>query len=251
MGRPDRLARIEELLLSAEAVGMAELQRELGVSRETVRKDLDALAAQGRIARTRGAAVRRTADAERAYTERRAELTAQKRAIAAAAVALLPARGAVWLDYGTTTLAVADTVVPPGPTVVTSAFPIAAALAARGVEVLVPGGSLRPGELSLSGPMAVRGVATLNLDVGFFGCAGLDPEAGLTNHHMAEAATSQAAADRCARVVVVADHTKLGHRALHRSVAPSRVHVLVTDAGADPALLARFAEAGTQVVIAP
>ena len=84
----------------------------------------------------------------------------------------------------------------------------------------------------------------------FLGAHGVHPDAGLTTPNTAEAETDRVLVDAAQRVVVVADHTKLGVVALAKIVPLDRVDVLVTDEGAPPEVLREMGLAGVDVIVA-
>lgn len=108
----ERQAEIAELVSASRRVSGADLSRRFDVAMETVRRDLAALEAAGRLRRVHGGAVSldRPASVEATIAGREAPKSPAKRRIAAAAVRLLEAEGAVTvvLDAGTTVEAVAD-----------------------------------------------------------------------------------------------------------------------------------------------
>jgi len=79
------------------------------------------------------------------------------------------------------------------------------------------------------GHFADRTLRTLNADVLFLGVHGVHPDAGLTTPNTAEAETNRCLVKVAQRVVVVADHSKLGVVALAKIVPLSRMDILVTD----------------------
>ena len=81
----------------------------------------------------------------------------------------------------------------------------------------------------------------------FVGVDGISVDAGLTTYHEVEAQTNLHLIRRAARTVVVADGSKVGRRALARIAALDDVGELITDCSADPAELARLADAGIVV----
>ena len=119
------------------------------------------------------------------------------------------------------------------------------------IRVVVSGGVARSQSTELVGPWAEAALAQATIGTAFIGVDGLDIEAGLTTHDPIEARTNGVLLSRAEQVVVVADSSKLG-RALPGVIAPiSAMHVLVTDAGADPDVLAVLKQRGVRVVVAP
>ena len=129
-------------------VDVNELAAELAVTTETVRRDLTLLERQGVLRRVHGGAIPvERLGFEPALAARDGVMTAEKDRIAKAALAELPAEGAILIDAGSTTARLADLL--PGDralTVVTNALPMALTLAARpNLTVLVLGGRVRHG----------------------------------------------------------------------------------------------------------
>jgi len=82
------------------------------------------------------------------------------------------------------------------------------------------------------------------------GVDGIDVQGGLSTHHDVEANTNRVLIDRARRAVVVADASKIARVAFARICGIERVHELVTDAGADPAAVRAFRDAGLPVTLA-
>src|SRR4051812_15083202 len=231
------------------------LAEEFGVTTETVRRDLAALERAGMLRRVHGGAVPTGALTlvEPGLAERHRSRSEQKRAIAAAAVALLPGPdGSIVLDGGTTTAALAETMRADRRLLaVTSSIPIAARLSATpGVTVHLLGGRVRGITQCAVGDTTVRALADLRVDVAFLGANGITPDHGFTTPDDAEASVKRAMGRAGQRVVVLADSTKLNRETLVRFAAPEDVDVLVTDDGADPDTLAALEARGVEVVIA-
>jgi DeoR family fructose operon transcriptional repressor len=176
-----------------------------------------------------------------------------KRAIAAAAIELLPrSDGSIVLDGGTTTAALAD-LLPADRRLlaVTSSVPIAARLAATsGVSLHLLGGRVRGVTQCAVGESAVLALADLRVDVAFLGANGITAGHGFTTPDEAEASVKRAMTRAGQRVVVLADSSKLGREHLVRFAAPGDVDVLVTDSDADPAAVAALEALDVEVVLA-
>ncbi len=233
---------------------VSDLADRLGVSAVTVRDDLRILEADQRLIRTRGGAL--ALGEERA--EQPFELTSKvnvpaKRAIAAAAAALVRPGQTVIIDVGTTTTALAEALPSSlhGLTVVTNAINIALLLERHaGCTVVVTGGTLRPLQHSLVAPLGAVLLERLNADIAFIGCNGVDARRGFTNSNIAEAEIKQAMVASSTRVVFLADHTKLGCVASAFVASFAQTDLLITDDGADPRMLAELGAAGLAVQVA-
>ena len=251
----ERQQAIATMVTDRGRLAVAELAEEFGVTTETVRRDLAGLERAGMLRRVHGGAVPAGALTlvEPGLSERHSSRSEQKRAIAAAALALLPAAdGSIILDGGTTTAALADTL--PGDRrllAVTSSVPIASRLSlTAGVTVHVLGGRVRGLTQCAVGETTVRALADLRVDVAFLGANGITPGHGFTTPDDGEAAVKRAIVRSGQRVVVLADSSKLGREHLVRYAAIEDVDVLVTDEGADPGVVAELEKAGVEVVLA-
>jgi DeoR family transcriptional regulator of aga operon len=106
---------------------------------------------------------------------------------------------------------------------------------------------MRPQSMELVGPLAEPMTAQLHLDVTFAGVDGLSARGGLTTHHPLEAQVNRALIERSSRVVVVADHTKLG-RATFARIAPLRAATdVITDGDVPPDVAEELEGAGIRV----
>jgi DeoR family fructose operon transcriptional repressor len=84
----------------------------------------------------------------------------------------------------------------------------------------------------------------------FISGEGVTLDRGLTTPNVFAAATDMALVAAASRVIVLADHTKLGHETMCQTVPTERIDVLVTDAKADPAIVRSLVAAGVDVQIA-
>lgn len=248
-------ARRQRLLAVVEArraVRLEELAGILGVSAATVRRDLNALAAAGRLRRVHGGAVAADARLDEPHFEAKAATAAaEKERIAATAVGLLGPEDTVYLDSGSTVLALArllhgwDRL-----TVVTNSLPVAMELLGRGPRLIVVGGEVRPRSRAIVGPLTRRLLSELWLDRAVMGTFALSLEDGLTTTDPAEAFTKELVMARAREVILLADHTKLGSRSFTRAGGLDDVDILVTDEGIDERSLRALTRRGIRVLVA-
>ena len=240
MTRAERLGAILERLSEHGSVDVDDLMRELGVSPATVRRDLQSLHEQRLLERTHGGAVAIGGLYELPVRYRGSIQRDQKLRIARAALAHVGDGATVGLTGGTTTTEVGRMLVHRSDlTVVTNAINIAAELAVRpNVRLIVSGGVARAASYELVGPLADGVLEQLHVEVAFVGVDGLTARAGLTTHREVEAHTNRVLIQRAARVVVVADGTKVGVTTLARIAECAAVDVLITTDDADPGELA-------------
>ena len=227
----------------------ADLTAELGVSVDTIRRDLRELDDAGLLRRVHGGALPRHGDAS-PFAARARRAPEAKASIARRAAECVRDDQIIVLDGGTTTLEVARALRDDlRAHVITTSPPIALALADHpGLEVTVVGGTLRPNALVTVGAAAVEALRVVRADVVFLGVCGLHPEIGVTTEDLEERHVKAAMIEGAAEVVALADHDKLG-TAMPVVVAPmSAVTRLVTDADVDDAAVAPYADLGIEVV---
>jgi DeoR family fructose operon transcriptional repressor len=234
-------------------VDVADLAAELGVAPETIRRDLGTLERQGLVRRVYGGAVAiDRLDFEPEVAQRDQTNAAEKDAIARAALDLLPDRGAVLLDAGTTTSRLA-TLLPTDRdlTVITNSIPIASILATRpGITLHMLGGRVRGTTLAAVESWTLHALGGLLVDVAFLGTNGFSVEHGCTTPDIAEAAVKAAAVTAARQRVVLADHSKYGADQLSRFATLAEIDVLVTDRGLDAGVVSELEDGGPQVVLA-
>jgi DeoR family transcriptional regulator, aga operon transcriptional repressor len=250
MRQQDRLGFVLERLSSQGSVDVAALAADLGVSQASVRRDLQLLESQQLLTRTHGGAVASGVLYELPMRYRGGQRHEAKRAIARCAVSLLGGDvSSVGLNGGSTTTEVARALAShSGLRVVTNALNIAAELAVRSnIELVVCGGSARSESYELVGPLAELTLANINLDVAVIGVDGVSLQAGLTTHHEVEAQTNRSLLNTAARVIVVADSTKIGRRGFARISEVRAAHDLVTDTDARDADVRELERAGVRV----
>jgi DeoR/GlpR family transcriptional regulator of sugar metabolism len=242
---PERQSRILSELQHAEAVRVADLAKTLMVSEMTVRRDIEALEERQQLRRVHGGAVRLPSfSGEEPGFARNAgvELSA-KRAIAAAALALVRPGMTVGLTGGTTTFQLAERLHEVAAlTVVTNSLKAAEVLYRRsgpGSRVVVTGGERTPSE-ALVGPVTEGALARLNVDVCFMGIHGIDPVRGLTSPNTVEAQTNAAFITAAARFVVLADHSKFNVVSLAQVAPLAALDTLITDDGIGADIAARI-----------
>lgn len=260
MERHERLNTLLELVAQRGAVDVEQTARELAVSAATVRRDLDHLAHQQLLTRTRGGAVANSVSYDLPLRYKTARQASEKQRIGAAAAATVTAGAVVGLSGGTTTTEVARAIAArtdldgrrdgvPAVTVVTNALNIANELVVRPhVKIVVTGGVARPQSYECIGPLAAHVLRELTLDVLFLGVNGIDLARGASAHHEGEADINRLMVARAKRVVVVADATKLGRQAFARICDIDQVDALITDGSAPDAEVAPLAGAGVHIV---
>lgn len=252
-------ARREQLLTfiqTHEFVRIYDLARQFGVSEVTIRSDVDILARRGGIRRVRGGAMRVVeAVPEVDYEARVSSYLPEKRSIGLAAAAMLSPGDSVILDVGTTAMAIAHAIADredlTNLTIFTPGLNIALALerAIPRVEVVVTGGTLRPQQHSLVGPVSTLILERIRASFAFIGCNGVDPSFGIMGLSLPDAALKQAILRASRLGIVVTDASKFSQTSLVRVCGFEDVDMILTAGAPDPATVAAVRETGVELRI--
>lgn len=233
---------------------IAALAGEFAVSEMTIRRDLETLESQGVARRIRGGAISTVSRSyEPPLAARSQEALGAKGAIAEAAADFVDYGETAILDVGSTTLALARRLRDRGGlTILTPSVNAALELANEPTtRVILTGGIVRPGELSLVGDLAERTFAQFNCDVLFLGVGGIHPEKGLTEYNLDDTRVKRAAIGAASRTIVLADQRKLDRVCLASVAELDEIDVLITDADPAHAVLDAVRDAGAEVVSVP
>lgn len=248
----ERRHHILETLKRRGKVLASELSRGLGVSEDTIRRDLRDLAQAGLLQRVHGGALPRS-PGRASFAVRQREQTAQKAALADAAAAI-PRDGQVLLmDGGTTTLEVARRLPSSlAVTVVTNSPLIAVALADHaGIAVVVVGGQFDKDALVTKGAAALETLRGIRADVCMLGVCSLDADLGITTADLEEAYVKRAMIAASADVIAVVTADKIGTASPYVVAPIAELTHIITDTSATEAALAAYARRGIAVERVP
>ncbi|MBR0773829.1 DeoR/GlpR transcriptional regulator [Bradyrhizobium diazoefficiens] len=231
MLREERHQRIRALLASLHLVTADRIAADLGVSRETVRRDTLELEARGELRRVHGGVVAIGPEPEPPIAERARVRQKEKRAIAKAAARLVSAGQTLFLDFGSTvTELAAELASLPGLTVITNAFDVAQIIAAKGRSTaLLLGGRVEEGLPATFGDGTVAEIHRYHVDVALLSPVALHSRHGATNFDHREAEVARAMSTNASRVVILADHSKIGQCSRVNWCPIERIDTLVTD----------------------
>ncbi len=248
--------RQQRIISDARIAGRVEvstLADSLGVTPETIRRDLSALERRGSLRRVHGGAIPvERLEVEPTLATRVGRHGDVKRRIAARALDEVPEGGSILLDSGSTTQALAELLPTERElTVVTNSLSVATTLSShREIALYVVGGRIRTTTGAAVGDWAIDALADLTVDVAFLGTNGLSVRRGLTTPDQAEAAVKRAMVAAARTSIVLADSSKAGDDHLHRFAHLEEIDVLITDTDLDDEIADQFQAAGLQVVTA-
>jgi DeoR/GlpR family transcriptional regulator of sugar metabolism len=228
---------------------VTDLAVNFGVSEMTVRRDLRALAREGKLERVRGGAV--NADWEPPFEQTVVERFDAKDRVGAAAAELVADGQTVMIDIGTTTLQAARHLHGRDITVVTTSLAVYEELVPDpAIELVLPGGIVRRNYRSLVGVLAEDSLRQLKADVLFLGTSGVDAELAVWDTTMVEVPIKRAMIAAADRVVLLADAEKFSMGGIVRVCEAGAIDHVVTDDALAPAPRAAIDEAGIEVTIA-
>lgn len=255
MLRSERQDEIVREVSRRGTASVAELAAHLAVSEITVRRDLDALGALGRLERVRGGARHLLPqDPEPPVVQRELAQAEEKRAIGHTAAGLVHDGDMVAITAGSTTLELARAVAARpwrNLQVVTNSFTVASELMRTpGVRLTFVGGRVNADEMGTFGILAEEALKRMNIDRVFLGCRGIDAQTGLSNDEQSEKAMDRAFAAASRQVAVLADHSKFGQVFLIRIIPIADIDVIVTDGATPQDAVQELRQRGVQVTIA-
>jgi DeoR/GlpR family transcriptional regulator of sugar metabolism len=225
-----RHRKILEMVYERECVSSNELAAEFGVSLVTIRRDLRVLAHGGLLRHARGEAHRvPNVQLETHFKNKDKTAKREKVLIGRYVASLVADTETVFVNGGSTTLEVVRHL--------------------RGKDLrVVTNNEYRPGSRSVVGPLTVASLQSLFAGITVLGINGVSAQRGCTSAVQSEAVVNQAMiANSSGRVLIVADHHKLGRVSSFLTCPLERVDLLVTDAGAPQAICDEFAAAGVKV----
>jgi len=245
-----RHSDILKILETEGTATIAALADRLGVSLETVRRDVRPLTEAGTLTRVHGAVGLAGQLGEAPFQKRMRENAAAKQAIARAVAGMVRDGDSLMLDTGTTTSFVARELADHRRlTVVTNSTDIARILATRnGNRVFLAGGALRPDSGAAFGKSALDFIAGFRVRLTILSVGAVD-ETGLMDYDLEEAELARLMLTRADRRAVVTDHTKFGRAGLIRVAGFDGIDTLVTDHPPPAAIATALAAAGAALTL--
>lgn len=247
-----RHGEILRLLGEEGTISIASLAERLGVSQETVRRDVKPLTDDGSVLKMHGAVGLASMVGEAPFERRMRENAEAKRLIARMVAATIRDGEAVMLDTGTTTSFLARELLGHRRlTVVTNSSDIARTLATvNGNKVYMAGGELRSDSGAAFGISAIEFVSRFSVDHAVISIGAVDADAGLTDYELEEAEFARMVLSRGQRSLVVTDHTKFGRQGLVRVCGFDGFSELATDQPPPPDIAGALSRAGARLSIA-
>jgi|SRR5579864_2310082 len=248
------LARRDEIahrLAHGQPVVAATLAVEFNISEDAIRRDLRALAADGLCRRVYGGALPITPTSA-PMAARMDEARERKAALARAAVALIQPGELLFLDSGSTNLALVEVLPEDSELIVaTNSIDIAAAVLRRSdLQLIMIGGAVDPAVGGCVDASAVQSVLQMNIDRCFIGSCAISSKGGISAFSLADATFKRAVLAASARSAVLVTTDKFTTRAAHRVAAIGTIECVVVEHDLPRAEHASLSKAGPKVLVA-
>ncbi|MCB0155708.1 MAG: DeoR/GlpR transcriptional regulator [Anaerolineae bacterium] len=249
----DRQMKILNYLSRHESAEVQQLSDLLRTSPSTIRRELKIMEENGLLVRRHGNAQLHVPIRYELPFEKRATHEAEaKRKIASQARQLIQPGQVIGLSGGTTTTELARQLrMMENITIVTSALNIALELQGQlSKRVMVTGGILNQESYELAGDQAVQSLRNVHLDMVFHGASGIDADFGLSLADEPDAVVGRAFKEATDQLIILADHSKIGHKTFARFCGLSEIDRLITDDRLTPAQRTMLETAGVEVIVA-
>lgn len=252
MRHSKRHAEILAILRDEGTCGIADLAQRLGVSLETIRRDVKPLTQSGKIVKMHGAVTLPFRVAEAPFERRMRENAEAKRAIAIACASRIRDGDSIMMDTGTTTSFLARQLLRRRDlTVVTNSSDVARTLATvNGNKVFMAGGELRGDNGAAFGRTAIDFVARFKVKFSIISIGGIGAASGPMDFDLDEAEFASMVLSCGEQAIIVSDHSKFGRQGLIKVCDYDAVDLLITDAAPPADISGTLADAGVEVEIA-
>jgi DeoR family transcriptional regulator, glycerol-3-phosphate regulon repressor len=252
MNHSKRHGDILRLLQDEGTVTIASLADKLGVSLETVRRDVKPLARNGSVLKMHGAIGLPELVGEAPFERRMRDNAEAKRAIAKVVAGTIRDGESVMLDTGTTTSFLARELLGHRRlTIVTNSSDIARTLATvNGNKVYMAGGELRSDSGAAFGVSAIEFVSRFSMNHAVISAGAVNAEIGVMDYVLEEAEFARVVLSRGTRSVVVTDHSKFGRQGLVQVCGFDGFSELATDQPPPPEIVEALKQAGTRLLVA-
>jgi DeoR family glycerol-3-phosphate regulon repressor len=226
-----RHSEILKLIRRQGRVEVEQLCGRFGVSAQTIRKDLEALARQHHVVRFHGGAMLPSGVDNLEYEARRQIAAPEKEAIGRAAARLIPDNSSLFINVGTTTEAVGRALHSHrNLMIIADNVNLANRLRVYPqLQVIIAGGVVRSNDGAIVGEAAVDFVRQFKVDYAIIGVSAIDADGGLFDFDFREVKVVQAIMQNARHVVLTADASKFERSAPVRIAHLSQVHTFITD----------------------
>jgi len=247
----ERQKKIIELLMVKKVLKMTELTKELNISVDTLRRDINLLTKQGKIEKIYGG-VKIIEDkfGESTIDERMISHLPEKETIAQKCSEYIQDGDCIYIDSGSTTFQIAKYLKNKrNLTVVTNSIPVVTELMGSDVELIIIGGRVRKKEQSVVTFEYLFNFSELNILKAFICTSGITLEKGISDYNLEEALTRKKIIELSKEIYIAADSTKFG-KDVTISIAPlDQIHFIITDQNINKNFVNQFKKTSTNLII--
>lgn len=249
----DRYNKISEILDRNGSVKSSQLVTILGVSLETIRRDLDFLEKQGILEKVHGGAIKKGKKNEDVltYSLREEKNIEEKQETARIAVKLINDNEIIALNSSTTNLEIARLIKNKfeALTIITNSLSIANELTSdAGIHLILAGGIYNKDEFAFLGEITAEFLNKFSVDKAFISVGGISLKRGITDFLMAEVLVERKMMEMAEQVIVLADSSKLEVNSLIKTCDLSDVDLIITDSKLDNNIKSEYLENGVRIV---
>lgn len=251
--RDRRRAELMELVFADGSVKIDILPERLGVSLMTIHRDIDALVTQGMVRKTRGVVTALSSAANEASSEYRLrKMSAEKRAVAEAAMAFLEPGQSIILDDSTTGVPFAERLGEFAPLTVVTNYQVVMDIIRTepNIELIALGGRYYSWCSAYMGDLTVQALARLRVDSCFMSTSAIIDDV-CYHQHQDTVAVKRAIYEAASRRILYVDHSKFTARALHALLPVSAFDVVIVDSETPKEDQRRLRMKGVELVVAP
>ena len=248
-----RRSEISRIVIEQQRATIAQLAQTLGVSEETVRRDLNILHSRGHVVKVHGGAVSPDTPGLGTFERRSFQQAEEKKRIALAARRLFKPGESLMIDAGSTTDIFAEVMSTlPQLTVITNSLQIARTFwqTGKGSSVVLVGGELRLDTAETLGEIALQQLRQFNVDHAVLTVGGINDSGRIMRYRIDEVMVARTMIRQADRVTILADHTKILTPALMTICEMDRVANLVTDRTLPAPLESVLNDTGTRLIVA-
>ncbi len=249
----ERQKIINDFIQMRSEVSLASLKELVpDVSEMTIRRDLEALEAGGRIVRIHGGA--RSVKAinmlvEDVFSKRSATNVSQKRDIAEKALEYIGENHSVYIDAGSTMMTLAELVPDKNILISTNGINVAAELLKnKKCRVNLIGGEINKHNISAYGPDAMAAIEKLNIDVAFIAATAFSEKCGFSCGSVHDCELKRTVLQHATLRILLMDSSKVGNIMPYTFARPGDIDILISDEGLSDSVRTFFEEKGTKVL---
>ncbi|MDA3798031.1 MAG: DeoR/GlpR family DNA-binding transcription regulator [Kiritimatiellae bacterium] len=237
-----RFEEIKRLLKGKHVLSVVELSETLGVSQATIRRDLVELEKVGALKRVHGGAMEiESRLMEMTFDDKARVAGEEKDCIAGKALEFVPSDGSIFLDGGSTVLALARLLVDMKDlTVVTNSIRVATLFSGGGPRVILVGGELRKRSQTFVGALTGAILENLHVDIAFMGALGVSADSGMTTTDPREAYTKDLVLKNANKSVLLVDGSKVDKVSFVKFGDLKKLNCIITDDGVKKSKLKQF-----------